>query len=139
VSAPSAEVAASLTDRAALQAALGAGRPDIKSFDVAGTATLSSTSRLVEVSVETSKGSRRLAFAVERSGESRFLLYPVWRVAVTPTLIAIALPKGSTGITVDGKAIDIPAGTSNVAVLPLPHRVTLNGTQILLPETQAVD
>lgn len=60
-------------------------------------------------------------------------------MVIAPTVLTVKLPKGSHGITVDGKAIDIPAGTSKVAVLPLEHKVTFKGTQILQSEIHAVD
>jgi hypothetical protein len=59
VAAPTASVAATVTDKAALQAALVAGKPDIKHFTVIRTSQLTSTTTAVEVTYDTSRGSQQ--------------------------------------------------------------------------------
>ena len=60
-------------------------------------------------------------------------------MVVTPALLEVALPKGSAGITVDGKTLALPDGKSIIAVLPLAHQVQFNGTQMLAAHTVSVD
>jgi hypothetical protein len=130
---------AALTDEAAIQASLATAKPDFRSFDITSISSLDANTALVSVTFATSQGSKQAKIVAKRSGEKRFALYPIWRVAITPTLMAITLAKGSDGITVDGKRIALPAGKSTVGVFPLPHKVQINGTQILAPQTVTVD
>lgn len=139
VTAPTAPVAATLTDRSALQAALTSGKPDIKTFTITATSQLDSATTAVEVTYDTSGGSKRAKFLVQRSGETHFGIYPVWHVVITPTVLEITLPKGSSGVSVDGKAIGLLDGKSTVAVLPVLHRLQVTGTAILAAQTIPVD
>jgi hypothetical protein len=140
VSAPTAPVVATLTDRAALQAALGAGKPDIKDFSITSTTNIDASTASVGFSYDTSSGTKQGKFIVQRSGETHFGLYPVWHLVITPALLRITLPKGSNGVSIDGKAVALPPGAqSTVAVLPLAHKVQFNGTPLLASQTVAVD
>ena len=139
MAAPAQPAAATLTDKAAFQAALAAGKPDLRGFDVTGAASVDASTSIVSVSYATSSGSKQGEFIVRRSGEKRFAFYPVWHLVITPAPLQINLPKGSAGITIDGKALALPAGKSVVAVLPLAHRLQINGTQMLAVQTVAVD
>src|SRR5260370_11344530 len=138
VSAPTQPVAVALTDQAAMQAALSAGKPDIKSFAMTGTAATGSVTT-VSFSYDTTGGSKQATFTVQRSGETHFGLYPAWHLVVAPTLLGITLPTGGSGVTIDGKAVALPSGKSTVAVLPVLHKVRVNGTQMLAAQTLTVD
>lgn len=139
VTTPTAPVAATITDRAALQAALAAGKPDIQHFSVTSTSQLDSTTTAVEVTYDSSSGSKQAKFLVRRSGETHFGIYPVWHLVVMPTILQITLPNGSDGLSIDGKAIALPDGKSTVAVLPVVHKVQFTGTDILAAQTVSVD
>ena len=139
VSVPAQSAAVTLTDEASLRAALATARPDLKSFDVTGATSTDASTAIVNFSYETSSGSKHGKFIVQRSGEKRFAFYPVWSLVIKPTLLQITLPKGSDGITFDGKALAIPDGKSTIAVLPLAHKLQFNGTQMLAVQTIAVD
>lgn len=139
VAGPAQAPAAALIDKAAFQAALAASRPDLKNFDVTGTTNADAGTAIVSFSYGTSSGSRQGKFVVQRSGEKRLAFYPVWHLVITPATLEINLPKGSAGITIDGKALALPAGKSKVAVLPLAHEIQFNGTQMLATQTVAVD
>ncbi len=139
VSAPTQPVKASLTDQEALRAALAAGKPDIKSFTITSTSSKNVSTAVVAVSYDTSKGSKQANFVIQRSGQTRFLLYPVWRLVIMPTLLTISLPKGSNGVSIDGKALALPEGKSTVAVLPVLHKLQFTGTQMLASQTVRVD
>lgn len=139
VSAPNAPVAASLTDRAALQAALSAGKPDIKRFAITSTTSHDPSTEIVDFSYDTSSGTKQAKFVVQRSGETHFGFYPVWHLVITPTVLSFLLPTGGAGVSIDGKAIALPDGKSTVAVLPVPHKLQFNGTQILAAQTISVD
>jgi hypothetical protein len=137
VTASTTKVDASLIDRAALQAALSSGKPDMKSFAITSTSNASASLAAVNFSYETSSGTKQGALSVGRSGETSFGFYPVWHVVITPALLDVVLPKGSAGLSIDGKAVALPDGAkSTVAVLPLAHSIRFNGTQML--ETQVV-
>lgn len=138
VSAPTQPVAATLTDQAAMQAALSAGKPDIKSFAMTGTFNSGSVTT-VSVSYDATGGSKQAKFTVQRSGDTHFGLYPVWRLVIEPTLLSITLPAGGNGVTIDGKAVALPSGKSTVAVLPVLHKVRVNSTQMLAAQTLTVD
>jgi hypothetical protein len=139
VSAPTVPVAATLTDRAALQAALGAGKPDLKSFAITSTTSRDPSTTIVDLSYDTSSGIKQAKFVAQRSGETHFGFYPVWRLVIAPTVLSFTLPRGNAGVTIDGKGIALPDGKSSVAVLPLVHKVQFNGTQILGAQTVSVD
>jgi hypothetical protein len=139
VMAPTASVAATVTDKSALQAALAAGKPDIKDFTVTGTSQLDATTTAVEVTYDTSAGSEQAKFLVQPSGQTHFGIYPVLHVVITPTILQITLPKGSSGVSIDGKLVALPQGTSSVAVLPVAHKLQLNGTALLAGQTVSVD
>src|SRR5260370_1433881 len=138
VSAPTQPVAAVLTDQAAMQAALSAGKPDIKSFAMTGTSPPGSATT-VSFSYDTTGGSKQAKFTVQRSGETHFGLYPAWHLVVAPTLLSITLPAGGSGVTIDGKPVALPSGTSTLAVLPVLPKVRVNGTQMLAGQTLTVD
>jgi hypothetical protein len=140
VSAPTQPVAASLTNRAALQAALSAAKPDIKSFVISGDTQIDSATTMVAFTYDTSGGSKQAKAVVQRSGQTHLGIYPAWHLVMPPTLLQITLPKGSGGVSFDGKAVSLPQGVkSTVAVLPLAHRVQLSGTQLLVSQTIEVD
>jgi hypothetical protein len=135
VAAPTASVEATLVDRSSLQAALGTAKPEIKSFAVTQTATAHARTAAVQFSYETAR-----TFTVQRSGATSFGIYPVWHLVLAPTLLRIALPSGSAGVTIDGKGIALSDGAkSTVAVLPVAHTVRFNGTKILEAQTVGVD
>jgi hypothetical protein len=139
VTVPTAPVAANLTDRAALQAALRTGKADIKSFAVTGTTSHDPSIAIVDFSYDTSSGTKQAQFVVQRSGESHFGFYPAWHLVIAPTLLSLNLPKGSAGVTIDGKAIAVPDGKSAVAVLPVAHTLQFAATQILTAQTVSVN
>jgi hypothetical protein len=140
VSAPTTPVAANLSDRAALQAALGAGRPDIKSFAIIGTTSHDPSTAIVDFSYDTSSGTKQGKFVVQRSGDSHIGFYPAWHLVIAPTLLSLSLPKGNAGgVTVDGRAIALPYGKSVVAVLPVRHKLQFDGTQILAAQSVSLD
>ncbi len=138
VSAPTQPVAAALIDQSAMQAALSAAKPDIKRFALTGTSNNGSVTT-VTFSYDTATGTKQDKFAVQRSGETHFGLYPAWHLVVAPTLLSITLPTGGSGVTIDGKAVALPSGKSTVAVLPVLHKVRVNGTQMLAAQTLTVD
>jgi hypothetical protein len=139
VARPAQPPTATLTDRAAFQAALTASKPDLTSFDITGTTNTAAGAALVSFSYGTSSGSKQGKFVVQRSGEKRFAFYPVWHLLITPAVLELNLPKGSAGITIDGNSVALPAGKSTVAVLPVAHKVQFNGTEMLTTQTVAVD
>jgi hypothetical protein len=138
VSAPTQPLAAALIDQAALRAAVAGVKPDIKSFTLTGTSTRESDS-IVKFSYDTAGGTKQAEFTVQRSGQTQFGLYPVWHLVISPTLLSITLPKGANGVSVDGKAIALPSGPSTMAVLPVMHKVQVNGTQVFAAQTVMVD
>jgi hypothetical protein len=139
VAAPTAPVAATVADRASLQAAFSAGKPDIKDFVVTGTSQLDSTTTAVEVTYDTSAGSKQAKFLAQRSGQTHLGIYPVWHLLITPTILEITLPKGTSGVSIDGKQVALPQGTSSVAVLPVAHKLQFNGTAVLAAQMVSVD
>ena len=139
VTAPTAPVAATVTDRNALQAALSSGKPDIKDFTITSTNQLDSTTTAVAVTYDTSGGSKQAKFLVTRSGQTHFGIYPVWHLVITPTILEVTLPKGSGSVSIDSKQIALPDGKSTIAVLPLVHRLQVTGTAMLTAQTISVD
>jgi hypothetical protein len=140
VSAPSAKVDANLTDRAALQAALGSVKPDVKSFAITSATNGNASLAAVNFSYETAGGTKQGTLSVERSGQTNFGFYPVWRVLITPVVLHMSLPEGGSGVSIDGKAIALPAGAKSVvAVLPLTHKIRFSGSQMLEAQAVAVD
>jgi hypothetical protein len=139
VTAPTAPVTATLSDRSALQAALTVGKPDIMDFAITGTSQLGSNTTAVDITYDTSAGSKQAKFLVQRSGQTHLGIYPVWHLVITPTILEITLPKGSSGVSIDGKPVALPQGTSSVAVLPVAHKLQYNGTALLAGQTVSVD
>jgi hypothetical protein len=140
VSAPTTNVDANLTDRAALRAALGSGKPDVKSFAITSTTNGNASLAAVNFSYETAGGTKQGTLSVERSGQTSFGFSPVWRVLITPVVVPMSLPAGGSGVSIDGKAIALPAGAKSlVAVLPLAHKIRFSGSQMLEAQALAVD
>jgi len=139
ISAPASSATASLTDRAALQSALANAKPDFRSFDITSTSNPDASTAMVAVTFATSKGTRQANFVVKRSGDKRYVFYPIWRVLLTPNLLTFTLPKGSAGVSIDGKSLALPDGKSSVATLPLAHNVVFNSTPLLAQQAVAVD
>src|SRR5205814_7988320 len=110
--APAQSPAASLLDKSALQAALSAGRPDIRSFAIDSMTQLDSSTSLVAFSYTGAKGSNQGKFEVRHSGETQFLLYQGWRLIISPTLLQLTLPKGMTSVAIDGRSLALPDGKS---------------------------
>jgi len=136
---PSMPVAIVLTDQAAMRASLSSGKPDFNSFDITGTTKLDASNAIVAVTLATSKGARQIHVMVQRSGQSRFVFYPIWRVVAAPTLLTFAMPAGVSGVTIDGKAIDLGGGKAAVAVLPLLHKVDFAETPLLNGQSVTLD
>jgi hypothetical protein len=139
VSAPTQPVTASLVDQVALRAALAAAKPDIRGFNVTSTTQVDAATDVVAFSYDTTSGTKQAKFTVRQSGEKSFGLYPLWHLIILPTILQVTLPKGSSGISVDGRALALPAGTSTIAVLPLAHQVQIGPTQVLSSQTVPVD
>jgi hypothetical protein len=140
VSAPSSPAQATLTDQSALQAALAIGRPDIRSFTINSTRNLDAGDALVAFSYDTQSGTKQGNLAVVRSAEKQWAFYSIWHVLVTPTLLDLRLPKGSTSVTVDGATLSLPDGAkSTIAVLPVVHRLAFDGTPLIQAQTITVD
>jgi hypothetical protein len=132
------QTSASLSDRAALQAALRT-KADLKSFATTGVVEVDSNRSIVSFAYDTSAGSKQGQFVVERSGENRFGLIPDWRVVVVPTILQLDLPTGTAGVSIDGHDVALNEGTSSVAVLPVAHRVDFKATAMLAAQTVSVD
>jgi len=139
VAAPTSPATAMYIDRPALEAAFAVGKPDIKGFTVMGTRVLGPSTTSIGFAYDTSAGSKRANLIAEHSGQTHFGFYPAWHLAITPTTLRIALPKGSNGISIDGKSIALPVGNSTIAVLPLLHKVQFNGTPMLASQTVSLD
>jgi hypothetical protein len=104
VSAPTQPVAASMTNQAALQAALSTGKPDIRNFAISGDSRVDSSTTMVAFTYDTASGSKQTKVLVQHSGQTHFGIYPVWHLVIAPTLLEMPLPQGSNGVTLDGKA-----------------------------------
>ena len=132
-------VSASLTDQAAFRAAFASARPDINGFQITRTSNSDTSHALVAATVSTSKGTKQLQMLVARSGSPRLLLFPDWRVVMTPIVLTFTQPKASGAVSVDGKSVALSAGKSQVAVLPLSHRVVFGATTFLAQQTVSID
>ena len=139
VSAPTQPAMASLIDQAALRAALAAAKPDIKSFNVNNITRVDAATALVAFSYDTASGTKQAKFTVQQSGEKSFGLYPLWHILISPTILEVTLPQGSSGISIDGKALALPAGKSTIALLPLAHQVQINATRVIASQTVPLD
>jgi len=139
VATPTEPTAVSLTDATAFRSALGVAKPDIQSFDIIGASSSDSEQATVKVALRTSAGTKQTAFVVERSGDRRWLLYPVWRVVLTPALLTFNLPNGAGPVAIDGEKVVLPAGQAVVAVLPISHAVTFGATEMLAEQKISVD
>jgi hypothetical protein len=139
ISASAGNPTATLTEQSALQAALATAKSDFRSFDITGTTIVDANTAQLAVTFDTSKGSKQAKILVQRSGDKRFLFYPIWRVVLAPTLLTLTLPKGVAGVSIDGRSLALPAGKSTVAVLPVAHKIVFNSTPLLAQQTVAVD
>jgi len=140
ISAPTQPVAAALLDEAALQAAFAQSKPDVRSFDITSTTVVDASSSLVAFSYQTSSGTKQYKFLVERSGQRRFGLYPVWQLVVPPAVLQVTVPAGSGGLAVDGKALDLAVGASyTLALLPVVHKIEFKASQMLTAQAIKVD
>ena len=138
VSSPPSQTIPSLTDRAALQAALRT-KVDLKRFATTSVVQVDSNRSIVSFAYDTSAGSKQGQLVVERSGENRFGLIPDWRVVAVPTILQFDLPTGGVGVSIDGHDVALKEGTSRMAVLPVAHRIDFKGTAMLAEQTAVVD
>ena len=132
-------VTVTATDEKSFKAALSNAKPDLQSFSIASATQVNSTTASVDISYDTSSGTKQSTLLVERSGESRFGIYPSWRVVVVPALLQLDLPAGNSGFTIDGQHFAVVPGKSTIAVLPLQHKFVINGTPMLAEQTMTVD
>jgi hypothetical protein len=139
VAAPSQPARINLIDEVALRASLAAAKPEIRSFNINSSTRLDGATQLVAFSYDTASGTKQAKFTVQQSGAKSFGLYPSWHLIVVPTILRVTLPQGTGGISVDGKAVALPAGDSTIAVLPLSHKVTITPTLVVAAETVPVD
>jgi hypothetical protein len=139
VSASASGATATLADQAALQAALATAKPDFRSFDITATSNVDANTAHVAVTFDTSKGTKQAMFLVQRSGDKRFVFYPIWRVVLAPAVVTVTLPKGAAGVSVDGRSLALAAGKSTVALLPVQHKIVFDPTPLLAQQTVAVD
>ncbi|MHB8502970.1 MAG: hypothetical protein ACYDHE_18770 [Candidatus Acidiferrales bacterium] len=139
VSASAGNATVTVADQAALQAALATAKPDFRSYDITGTSNVDANTAQVAVTFDTSKGTKQAKLLVKRSGDKRFVFYPIWRLVLAPTLLTVTLPKGAAGVSVDGKSLALSAGKSTIAVLPVEHEIAFDPTPLLAPQTVAVD
>src|SRR5216683_4652999 len=77
VSASASNATATLMDEAALRAALATAKPDFRSFDITVTSNADANTAHVAVTFDTSKGSKQARFLLQRSGDKRFVFYPI--------------------------------------------------------------
>ncbi len=139
VEAPTAPAAVTLTDQGSMRAALAVGRPDIKSFGIDGTTGTNTSTAIVKFTYATSSGGKQAQFVVVKSGQTRFGIFGVWHVLLTPTLLQVNLPGGSGAVSIDGKQLSLQPGKSTIAVLPVFHKLQFGATQILAASTLSVD
>jgi len=139
VEAPSAAATVTLTDRGSMRAALAVGRPDLKSFSIDGTTEKDASTAIVKFTYATSSGGKQAQFVVVKSGQTRFGIFPAWRVLLTPTLLQMQLPGGIGAVSVDGKQVSLQPGQSTIAVLPVFHKLEFGATQMLAASTVSVD
>ena len=141
VQAPQGPTAASLVDLDGLRRALAQGAPDIQAFDVSGSHYLDAeqTAATVDVSYQTSYGSRQTTFQVVRGAERHFGIYPSWRVLIQPAILNLTLPPAAKLVTIDGQEVQVSGQTVSAAVWPLRHRITFPGTAELVEQSVTVD
>lgn len=130
--------AASLSDRAALQAALRT-KLDLNSFAVSGVNQIDSNRATVSFAYDTSSGSKQGQLVLVRSGDNRYGLLPDWRVVIVPTILQLTLPSGIGGVSIDGHSLALSDGTFQVAVLPVDHIIDFGGTAMLADQKVKVD
>lgn len=139
VSGPTQSATATLIDLAAFKAALAAAKSDIKSFNVSGSTRVDASTEAVSLSYDTGGGTKQAKLIVQQGGEKSFGLYRLWHLVIVPAILQVTLPPGSGAISIDGKVLALPTGTSTVAVLPVTHSVQIGATQVLAAQTVSVD
>ncbi len=140
VSQPQQPVEAKLLDEPALKAALSGAKPNYRSATVNKTAQ-DGASAATDISVSRPQGELQTTLLLRRDdAERRYGIYPSWRVVVSPALLRTTLPEGTSGVLVDGQAVRLSgAGEHRIAVLPVPHRIDLQGGSLLEGQTGKVD
>ncbi len=139
VASPASQPNASLLSQKALAAALGTGKPTYPGLTI-GNSTSNGPTANVDVSYVHGSATRQAHIALVQTTGRSLLLYPVWKVVVTPALLSVSLPVGSGGDSVDGQSVTLESGKAQtIAVFPLSHRVQLLGSSMLGGTTQSVD
>lgn len=139
VSVPPGKASASVVDESALQAALRSGKPDIRSFVITQTVNATPDTASVSFTYDSASGSHQGSFAVQKSGQTHFGIYPDWHVIVPAAVLEVTIPTATGTVAIDGKALALTATTSQIAVLPVEHQVQLVGTSMLQTQTAPVD
>ena len=139
VASPASQPNAALLNKKALAAALATSKPTYPGLTV-GNTTSNGPTATVDVSYASGRATRQAHIALVQTTGRSLLLYPVWKVVVSPALLSVTLPAGSGGDSVDGQSVTLEAGKAQtIAVFPLAHRVQLLGSSMLGGTTQSVD
>ncbi|WP_338176044.1 hypothetical protein [Candidatus Dormiibacter inghamiae] len=138
VTQPQQPVEAKLLDESSLKAALATTKPNYRSATVTKT-TQDGASAATDIRVSRPEGELQTTLQLRRDdAQRRYGIYPTWRVMVSPAILRATLPEGASDLLVDGQAVHVSgAGEHKVAVLPVPHRVQIQGASLL--EAQAVN
>jgi hypothetical protein len=139
VASPASQPNAALLNQKALAAALASTKPTYPGLTILST-TSNGPTATVDVSYVRGSATRQAHIALVQTTGRSLLIYPVWKVVVTPALLSVTLPAGSGGDSVDGQSVSLEAGKAQtIAVFPLAHRVQLLGSSMLRGTTQSVD
>ncbi len=140
ISQPQQPVEAKLLDQSSLKAALSRTKPDYQNATVTKTAQ-DGASAATDIRVSRPQGELQTTLLLHRDdAERRYGIYPTWRVMVPPAILRMTLPDGASGLLVDGQPVHLSGpGEHKIAVLPVPHRVQLQGGSLLERRTANAD
>lgn len=129
----------SLTDGAALAAALKGSRPPISNVTI-GATRFNGTTALVDVSYKLGAANRHDTLTVVQSGTRHLDLYPTWQVSIAPVLYQLTLTAAQGALSIDGHQVAIATDKAQtIAVLPLAHQLQTAGSAMVLPGTENKD
>ena len=139
VARPASQPNATLLTQKALAATLASNKPTYPGLTI-GRTDSTGPGATVHVGYVSGSATRQVQISLVQTASRSLLLYPVWKVVVTPALLSVTLPTGSTGDSVDGQSVSLEAGKpQTIAVLPLAHRVQLLGSAMVGGTSQSVD
>jgi hypothetical protein len=130
-----------LTGQADLKAMMGLNENHHQSRTGIATTREDTNGSSSTVTVSWKEGSQAASqtLVLHRDANSRYLLFPNWRIAIVPATVTFDLPTTDTKVAVDGTPVSASGSSVSVAVFPGFHRVSASASSLFDADTETVN